>query len=257
MVTTRTLRARQAARPRRCPHALARPLRRPRRAAGAAGRARSHGGGPRLADVRQRPDRRLHDRSRRPHDRGLDGGRRRPRRRGPRAGGARTRSTPSRSSTPRPARRARSSSTSSTLWRAAGIGGHRIGAFAQVARSRPRPRPHRRPTSSAASTSACSCPLRAQDQHVWDWTGRLDGPDAPGSWGGHAVDVVGYDDAGLTVVTWGALQRLTWAFWDRYCDEGWCIVSTDFLVGRHDARGLRPRRARAATSALVTGRRRQ
>ncbi len=74
-------------------------------------------------------------------------------------------------------------------------------------------------------------PLSARDQRVWDWNGRLDGPDAPGSWGGHAVDIVGYDEAGLTAVTWGELQRLTWGFWDRYCDECYCIVSADFLSG--------------------------
>ena len=46
-------------------------------------------------------------------------------------------------------------------------------------------------------------------------SGSLSGDDAPGSWGGHAVDVVGYDDAGLTVVSWGALLRASWDFWDR------------------------------------------
>ena len=73
---------------------------------------------------------------------------------------------------------------------------------------------------------------------MWDWTGSLDGPDAPGSWGGHAVNVVAYDDAGLTVVTWGALQRLTWAFWQRYCDEAWAIISPDFLAGGRSPQGF-------------------
>ncbi len=27
------------------------------------------------------------------------------------------------------------------------------------------------------------------------------------------------------------LQRLTWSFWDHYCDEAYCILSTDFLSG--------------------------
>ena len=74
-----------------------------------------------------------------------------------------------------------------------------------------------------------SMPLTAQDQDVWDWTGSLTGPARPGSWGGHAVDVVGYSDAGLEVVTWGALKLMTWAFWRRYCDEAYCILSPDFL----------------------------
>jgi hypothetical protein len=72
-------------------------------------------------------------------------------------------------------------------------------------------------------------PLIAQVQPVWDWTGSLSGPALPGSWGGHAVDVVRYDRDGLTVVTWGRLQELTWSFWGRYCDEAYCILSDDFL----------------------------
>jgi hypothetical protein len=116
------------------------------------------------------------------------------------------------------------------LWRKTGIGGHRIGAFAQIVLD-----DHDLVRTGANLFGGLyiglQLPLSAREQKVWDWTGRLDGPDAPGSWGGHAVDIVGYDDAGLTAVTWGALQRLTWEFWDRYCDECYCIVSTDFLSG--------------------------
>ena len=51
---------------------------------------------------------------------------------------------------------------------------------------------------------------------VWDVSGR-------GIYG-HYVYVVGYDAAGLTCVTWGARQRMTWAFLDIYCDEAFAIV---------------------------------
>ena len=123
------------------------------------------------------------------------------------------------------------------LWRRSGIGGHAIGAFAGV------PIQDRELVCTGAELFGglyigLQLPLRAQEQAVWDWTGRLDGPDAPGSWGGHAVDVVAYDASTLTVVTWGALQRLTWAFWERYCDEAYCVVSTDFLAGGRSPRGL-------------------
>jgi hypothetical protein len=123
------------------------------------------------------------------------------------------------------------------LWRKKGIGAHTIGAFAAVAAA----------DRDLVRTGAAlfgglyiglQLPLRARDQAVWDWTGRLDGPDAPGSWGGHAVDVVGYDETGLTVVTWGALQRMTWDFWERYCDETWAVISPDFLVDGHSPAGF-------------------
>ena len=72
-------------------------------------------------------------------------------------------------------------------------------------------------------------PLTAQTQETWDWTRSLAGRARPGSWGGHAVNVVGYDARGLTVVTWDQVKRLTWSFWDRYVDECYCILSKDFL----------------------------
>jgi hypothetical protein len=113
-------------------------------------------------------------------------------------------------------------------WRATGVGGHRIGAFAGVSLH----------DEQLVRTGAflfggvyigLALPVTAQEQEVWDWTGTLAGPAKPGSWGGHAVDVVGYDAAGLTVVTWGSLKRMTWRFWERYVDEAYCLLSPDFL----------------------------
>ena len=49
------------------------------------------------------------------------------------------------------------------------------------------------------------------------------------SWGGHAVPVVASDPRRLAVVTWGQLLRMTWAFWEAYCDEAYAILSHDFL----------------------------
>lgn len=115
-----------------------------------------------------------------------------------------------------------------TYWRKSGIGGHRIGAFARVAVH-----------DAALVRSAAylfgglyiglALPLSAQTQQEWDWTGSLTGPARPGSWGGHAVDIVGYAADALTIVTWGALKRMTWSFWDRYVDECYGILSDDFL----------------------------
>lgn len=123
------------------------------------------------------------------------------------------------------------------FWRRHGIGGHRIAAFADVA-----PADHdlvrtgtwlfgglyiglQLPSGRATSSSGTG-------------PGSLAGLDAPGSWGGHAVNVIAYDGAGLTVVTWGALQRMTWSFWERYCDEAWAIISPDFLAGGRSPAGF-------------------
>ena len=113
-------------------------------------------------------------------------------------------------------------------WRATGIARHRIGAFARISLH-----DHALVRTGAYLFGGLyiglQLPASAQRQRVWDWTHRLDGPARPGSWGGHAVDVVGYDGHRLTVVTWGRLQALTWSFWDRYCDEAYGILSRDFL----------------------------
>ena len=95
-------------------------------------------------------------------------------------------------------------------------------------------------------------PLSAQHQAMWDWTHRLEGPAKPGSWGGHAVDVVGYDREALTVVTWGRLQELTWSFWDRYVDEVYAILSVDFLDEAGEAPNGFDLAALKADLALVT-----
>jgi len=66
------------------------------------------------------------------------------------------------------------------------------------------------------------------------------------------VDVVGYDAAGLTVVTWGAPKAMTWPFWDRYCDEAYCIISEDFLRDGRSPAGFDVASLRHDL-ALVTG----
>lgn len=135
-------------------------------------------------------------------------------------------------------------------WRAHGVGRHRIGAFARVSI-------HDRQLVRTAAWLfgglyiGLQMPLSAQWQKTWDWNGSLTGPDRPGSWGGHAVDVAGYEGDTLTVVTWGRLQALTWSFWERYCDEAYCILSHDFLRGDRAPNGF-DLDALKADLALVT-----
>lgn len=120
------------------------------------------------------------------------------------------------------------------FWRTKGIAGHKIGAYAAVE--------HRNHDHVRAAVYifgglyiGVALPKSAQNQNTWDvpnWLTRwfLDDP-TPGSWGGHAVEVVAYDSKGLTVVTWGKLQKMTWAFWDKYVDEAYALLSQDFLNG--------------------------
>ncbi len=121
-------------------------------------------------------------------------------------------------------------------WRKKGIAGHRIVAFVAL-----EPGNHDHVRDAIELFGNCyiglALPISAQNQRVWTVPpGGPVGPGAPGSWGGHAVPVVGYDPRTLTVVTWGALQRMTWRFWSTYCDEAYAVLSKDWL----DKHGVNP-----------------
>src|SRR5271157_3430243 len=71
-------------------------------------------------------------------------------------------------------------------------------------------------------------PLRAQNQDVWGVVGDF-GQDAPGSWGGHAIYLVAYDENFLTCVTWGQLKKMTWGWFQKYCSEAYGLLSEDWI----------------------------
>jgi hypothetical protein len=118
-------------------------------------------------------------------------------------------------------------------WRQTGIAGHKIQAYMAL-----EPSNHTHIMDGTWIFGGCyiglALPKSAQAQtsnkQIWSVPPSGTGGDgAPGSWGGHAVPVVAYDSRSLTVVTWGALQTMTWGFWAAYCDEAYAIISPDFL----------------------------
>lgn len=73
-------------------------------------------------------------------------------------------------------------------------------------------------------------PATAQGQSEWDVVGDgKTGRSQPGSWGGHAVNIVGYGDGKLKIVTWGGLLEMTEGFWSAYGDEAYAIVTQDWV----------------------------
>lgn len=121
------------------------------------------------------------------------------------------------------------------FWRQSGIAGHKIAAYMAL-----EPANHIHVMDSVYLFEGCyigvQLPISAQDQvkNHQPWSVPPGGPTGdgkPGSWGGHAVPVVAYDVRGVTVVTWGALQMMTWSFWEAYCEEAYAILSTDYLTG--------------------------
>lgn len=115
-------------------------------------------------------------------------------------------------------------------WRKIGIAGHRIVAFVAVNVK----------NLFELKTAAwlfdglylgVALPITAQTQKVWDVVPNAGRDGAAGSWGGHAVNIVDYDTTGVTIVTWGQLKRVTWAFVAAYVDEAYAALSTDAING--------------------------
>ena len=63
-----------------------------------------------------------------------------------------------------------------------------------------------------------------QSASVWD-TNMGD----PNSWGGHAVFIPDYDAIGPTCITWGMLQKMTWAGFQQYVDEVHALIVPDWV----------------------------
>ena len=121
-------------------------------------------------------------------------------------------------------------------WRQSGIAGDKISAYLAL-----EPANHTYIMDSVYIFGGCyigvqlpkSAQPQTQNHQPWSVPpGGTTGDGAPGSWGGHAIPVVAYDSRGVTVVTWGALQTMTWGFWKVYCDEAYAILSADYLSGK-------------------------
>jgi hypothetical protein len=113
-------------------------------------------------------------------------------------------------------------------WRKKGIAKRRILAYVSL-----EPGNHDHVRDALYLFGGCylgvSLPISAQKQKVWSVpSGGAKGEGAAGSWGGHAVPVVGYDSRGLTTITWGQPKRMTWGFLDAYCEEAYAVLSGDW-----------------------------
>lgn len=123
-------------------------------------------------------------------------------------------------------------------WRKNGIGGgHQIVAFASVDVGNP--------TEVKQAINlfgevylGFNFPASAMDQFnagkPWDVVkgSRIEG--------GHCVIVGGYDATYLAAVTWGATQLMTPAFWAKYVDEAYVIITRDWVDQQtgNDAAGI-------------------
>jgi hypothetical protein len=136
-------------------------------------------------------------------------------------------------------------------WRKTGVGGHKIDAFVAL-----EPKNHQHVEAAVdlfgGAYIGVALPVSAQKQKVWSVPpGGPTGSGAPGSWGGHAVVVEAYDPHGLTCITWGQKKRMTWSFWDTYCDEAYAALSELWAGSKPAPSGFNLAQLKTDLQALV------
>ena len=135
-------------------------------------------------------------------------------------------------------------------WRQTGLAGDQIAAYAAVDISQPA---HLRAALwlFGGLYLGVQLPLAVQGADAWTVVPGSPGCD-PGSWGGHAVSVHGYDAEGLTVVTWGRTLRCSWEFLAAYCDEAYAVLDETDWLGDVPGIDLEQLRADLAAVAALT-----
>jgi hypothetical protein len=56
--------------------------------------------------------------------------------------------------------------------------------------------------------------------------------------GGHAMFATDCDTEGLSVITWGRHQRVTWSWWQKCVDEAYALLSSEMLAGGRSPPGF-------------------
>ena len=78
--------------------------------------------------------------------------------------------------------------------------------------------------------------LAEADQNQKLWSTHNEGNNTPGSWGGHCCLLWDYDGLGdddeISIITWGGIQKATWAWLDSRIDEAHGIVFRQLIPAK-------------------------
>ena len=111
-------------------------------------------------------------------------------------------------------------------WRAQGLFGERIAAYAPVSVS-DIVSLHQAIAFYGGSMLGIACPQSAQQQFAdgQPWTF------VPGSpvIGGHCIVALGYDSEAVLCATWGGIARVSYPFLAHFMDEAWAIIPSEFV----------------------------
>lgn len=110
-------------------------------------------------------------------------------------------------------------------WRATGIDGVKIHAYAQLDTT------NRKHIEAGVNLFGgvyvgADLPRAAQNQTIWDvappgvWSRDYD----RGGWGGHAMALVGYSRTAVMLATWGGIKLATWEWLYSYVSESWIVL---------------------------------
>ena len=85
----------------------------------------------------------------------------------------------------------------------------------------------------------CGITVTANMQKAFESERAWDGAACSGPIvGGHCVPIVGYDDHFIYVVTWGAVQPITYSAWHAISTESWAVITGEFEKRHGDGRGI-------------------
>jgi hypothetical protein len=104
-------------------------------------------------------------------------------------------------------------------WRQTQVDGDEILAFAKID-----PKNHTHVEQAIQIFGGVYIGFQVQQNCIQEFDARQPWTPAPLTQDGHAVFTVGYDQGGVTVLTWGNTQQGTWAWWDECVDEAYAIL---------------------------------
>lgn len=112
-------------------------------------------------------------------------------------------------------------------WKNSGFWGHKIAGYAPVP-TNDLTQLHQAVAFYGGAYLGVQIPQSAEQQfnNGQPWTVVPDSPIV----GGHAVPIVGYDPSFVWVVTWGALQSVTYPWLATYLDEAYAVIAPEFVT---------------------------
>jgi hypothetical protein len=112
------------------------------------------------------------------------------------------------------------------LWQTVGLfSGNKIAAYAPV-NHKVILDIHQAIAAYGAAYVGVALPESAEQQFAAGEPWTLEG-DQP--IGGHCILLVGYDPQWLYAVTWGAVVKISWAWWAYYATEAWAVIPQEFV----------------------------